>query len=146
STDQKVTAVELHLPTGADPSGFPELIAVEVGQKLSMRAVRRSIERLFATGRLADVVVRTVDERDGVVVLFELTPKRQIIAYHVQGNHLLSDAQILAASKLSEGIDFYPERVQEAVDAIARAYHRRGYERVQIGTQLRDTPKGVELT
>ncbi len=137
--------MELHLPAGADPSGFPELIAVEVGQKLSMRAVRRSIERLFATGRLADVVVRTQPEPGGVAVLFQLTPKRQIVAYHVRGNRLLSDSQILAASKLSEGIDFYPERVQDAVDAIARAYHRRGYERVQIETQQRDVPKGVEL-
>jgi len=140
-----VTAVELHLPSGADPSGFPELIAVEVGQKLSLRAVRRSIERLFATGRLSDVVVRTRPEQGGVAVLFELTPKRRIVSYRVQGNQVLSDSKILGAAKLSTAIDFSPERVQEAVDAISGAYRRRGYEHTQITPEIHDLPRGLEL-
>jgi len=140
-----VTAVELHLPSGADPSGFPELIAVEVGQKLSLRTVRRSIERLFATGRLSDVVVRARPEQGGVALLFELTPKRRIVSYRVQGNRVLSDSKILAAAKLSAAIDFSAERVQEAVDGITAAYRRRGYEHPQITPEIRDLPRGLEL-
>ncbi len=140
-----VVAVEIHLPPGADPSGFPELIAFSVGEKLSARAVRRSVERLFATGRLADVVAKLVQEPNGVRVIFELTPKQRFVGFRFVGNHRLSRSELLSASKLSEGADFYPERLQEAVEAMAAAYRRRGYSRSRIDTQVRPLPKGVEV-
>ncbi len=140
-----VVGVEIHLPPGADPSGFPELIALSVGEKLSARAVRRSVERLFATGRLADVVAKLVQAPNGVRVIFELTPKQRFVGFRFVGNHRLSRSELLSASKLSEGADFYPERLQEAVEAMAAAYRRRGYSRSRIDTQLSQLPRGMEV-
>src|SRR5262249_62246534 len=85
-----VSGVELHLPAGSDPSGFAELIDVRRGQRLSIRAVRRSIERLFATGRLADVVVTAARGDSGVTGIFSLTPKRHLNRGGVEGNAVLT--------------------------------------------------------
>ncbi|MGZ6130749.1 MAG: hypothetical protein ACXWLF_01915, partial [Myxococcaceae bacterium] len=53
----RVAAVKLQLRGGgAAPADLSSLVAVEPGQPLSVRAVRRSIERLFSTGRFSDVV------------------------------------------------------------------------------------------
>jgi outer membrane protein assembly factor BamA len=140
-----VAGVELHLPAGADPSGFPELLAVQRGDRLSIRAVRRTVERLYATGRLADVVVRTLRRPEGITVVFELTPKRYIAALRVQDNRLLSKRALLTAAKLAEGTEYYPERLQEATQAITRAYRRRGYEHARVDVQAREIPQGVEV-
>ena len=103
-----VNAVELRLPAGSDPSGFAELVDVRSGQPLSIRSVRRSVERLFATGRVADVVVRAMELNKGLRIVFQLTPKRPIVAVTVEGNRILSRAQVRAASGLVDNIEYYP--------------------------------------
>ena len=54
-----VASVKLQMRGGGQvPSDLQGLVAVAPGQPLSARAVRRSIERLFSTGRFSDVVAR----------------------------------------------------------------------------------------
>jgi len=140
-----VTGVELRLPPGSDPSGLAQLVAVRRGQPLSIRAVRRSIERLFATGRLSDVVVRAQETEGGLNLVFELTPVRKISGVRLEGNRVLSQGEVLAASRLSEGAEYYPERITEAVSGVRQAYARRGYEHVQVEVEHDEGPTGVAL-
>ena len=140
-----VSSVELHLPAGSDPSGFAELVDVRVGQTVSSRAVRRSIERLFATGRLSDVVVKSIPAERGVKVVFELTPKQRIGSVDVDGNHVLTRAAIRQASGLLPGTEFYPERIKEADRAVRQAYQRQGYYGTQIRSELRPSAEGVDV-
>lgn len=140
-----VVDLELHLPPGADPSGLPELIGIRRGQSLSRRAVRRSIERLYATGRFADVVVRREDVEGGVKVVFELTPRRVVTLVDVGGNRVLTDEEALAVARLSVGAEYYPERIDAAVAALTAAYQRRGYQEARIAADLTETPDGVEV-
>ena len=53
-----VAGVELHLPSGVDASGLAQLVAVRRGQVLLGRNVRRTLERLYATGRFSSAVAR----------------------------------------------------------------------------------------
>src|SRR3954451_1029793 len=53
--DQPLEASELH-----------EILPVKMGQSLHITDVRAAIERLFATGRYADVEVNAQPYRDGV--------------------------------------------------------------------------------
>ena len=99
-----VTAVELHLPADEDSAGLVELVAVRKGQALSVRAVRRSVERLWNSGRFSDIVVRTVDEPEGVRVVFELTLLRKLHRVDVEGNVVLSDEALRAVLR-KEGIE-----------------------------------------
>ncbi|MFZ5468534.1 MAG: POTRA domain-containing protein [Myxococcota bacterium] len=143
-----VTAVELRLPTTADPAlveDAPGLVAVRKGQRLSLRAVRRSIDLLIATGRFADVVVRAVEAEGGVTVRFDLTPKQRLAVVRVRGNQALTEGQVLAAARLGKDEEYYPERVREAIEAVEAAYHRRGYEQARAEAELADLVDGLEV-
>src|SRR5262249_44682656 len=143
-----VYGVAQHLPAGSDPSGFAELIDVRRGQRLSIRAVRRSIERLFATGRLADVVVTAARGDSGMTVIFSLTPKRHITGVDVEGNHGLTRAAGRDASGLVRGSEYFPERVEERGEgeqAVALAYQRHGYYRARIRSALRESAEGLDV-
>lgn len=142
---RQVTGVELRLPPGSDPSGLAQLVAVRRGQPLSIRAVRRSIERLFATGRLSDVVVRAQETPEGLNLIFELTPVRKIAGVRIEGNRVLSQSEVLAASRLSDGAEYYPERVTEAVNGVRQAYARKGYDHAAVEVERDERGVGVSL-
>ncbi len=125
-----VRTVELHMPAGSDPSGFSSLVAVRNGGRLSMREVRRSIERLHATERVADVVVRSRDVGPNEIdVIFEVTPVRFVTAVEFQGNTVLSSDVLRRSAGLEERsrIEYYPERVDRLVQRMKSAYARVGY-------------------
>ena len=69
-----IVGVELRLPTGTEEAlvkETPDLVALRKGQRLSVRAVQRTIERLMGTGRFADVVVFDYDALEDVSTLDE---------------------------------------------------------------------------
>ena len=86
----EITSLELHLPAHADPKLLDKisgLITVRKGQKISARAVQRSIENIYATGRFSDVVVRSASLAiDTIELIFELTPKQGVSDVYVEGN------------------------------------------------------------
>ncbi len=127
-----VTSVVLHLPEGMPVAEYHPLVVVQAGQPLDLQAVRRSIELLFATGRFADVVVRTHPDGDGVVVQFDCSPVAKIHLVVVTGNQVLSRGEILTAARLTEGSDFFNEKLEEAKAGILQAYARRGWKQAQV--------------
>jgi outer membrane protein insertion porin family len=140
-----VLAVELVLPPGADPRGLTELVTVRRGQVLSPLAVRRSVEGLWNTGRFTSVEARVVDAPEGVRLMFHLTPVQRLVRLVVEGNVALSDDAIRDASGLQEYAPLDPDGVDMARAAIAEAYRRKGYDRVQVDMSERPTPDGVVL-
>ena len=138
--------MELHLPAGSDTAGLSELVAVRAGQQLSVRAVRRSVERLWATGRFTDVVARAVEGPAGLTVIFELTPVQQLAELGIVGNVVLTDDQVRAASGLTEREPFDPDGLDTALLAIREAYRARGYDAAKVEVERREVPGGVSLT
>ncbi|PTL78636.1 polymerase [Vitiosangium sp. GDMCC 1.1324] len=141
-------AVELHLPKEMDSAGLAELVAVRKGQALSARAVRRSVERLWASGRFSDIVVRTVEAEGGVRVVFELTPMQPIVRIDVEGNVVLSDEallEVLRSSGIAVGQRLDEESLQTAVQGLSRAYGRQGYNDARIQLTREPAPRGVAL-
>ncbi|MFY0570633.1 POTRA domain-containing protein [Archangium lansingense] len=147
-TSPTVVAVELHLPADEDLAGLVELVAVRKGQALSARAVRRSVERLWASGRFSDVVVRTVDVPEGVRVVFELTSMRKIRRIDVEGNVVLSDAALLAVLR-ADGIEedklLDEDVLRAALKGLTRAYERQGYNEARIQLTRESVAGGVAL-
>lgn len=143
-----VMAVELHLPGDMDSAGLGELVAVRKGQALSARAVRRSVERLWASGRFADIVVRAVDVEGGVRVVFELTATQPVMRIDIEGNVVLSDAalrEVLSAQGIAVGQRLEEESLQTALVALSRAYQRQGYNDVRIQPSRESVSGGVAL-
>jgi outer membrane protein insertion porin family len=139
----RVASVEIHLPPGSDIAGISQQIAVVRGQPLSLRAVRRSIERLMATGRFADVVVREFPAEDGVRLVFEVSPRQRIAALYIDGERILTEEQIVEASRLSDGGEYYPELLELAGERVRSLYRRRGYEQASVALEVRDEERGA---
>jgi len=143
-----VVEVELHLPADDDSAGLVELVAVRKGQALSARAVRRSVERLWASGRFSDVVVRTVEVPEGVRVVFELTSMARIRRIDVEGNVILTDEALRAALR-TDGIE--PDKLLDedvlraALKGMSRAYERQGYNDARIQVTRESVAGGVAL-
>ncbi len=128
-----VASVNLQLRGGGKvPADLMGLVAVKPGAPLSGRAVRRSIERLFSTGRFSDVVARGDESPDGLVVTFELAPVVRITRIEVTGAKALGTDDVLAAARLSAGSEFWPERLDEARAGLLAAYARRGWNQCRI--------------
>ncbi|HYO72263.1 MAG TPA: POTRA domain-containing protein [Archangium sp.] len=143
-----VAAVELHLSAAEDSAGLGELLAVRQGQALSARAVRRSVERLWASGRFSDIVVRTEDVPEGVRVVFELTAMARIRRIDVEGNVVLPDAALRAALK-AEGLEqdklLDEDVLGAALNGLTRAYERQGYNDARIDITRETVAGGVAL-
>ncbi|MBU8895962.1 BamA/TamA family outer membrane protein [Corallococcus sp. M34] len=138
----EVVSVELHLPGGTDAEGLSSLVAVRKGQALSPSAVRRSVERLWATGRFSDVVARKEDVPGGVRLVFLLTPLLRLSTVSVHGNQVLTTAEVLEASNLLEGGPLDPEELESAVGAVQEAYRARGYDAVKVDASQAPVPGG----
>lgn len=139
-----VSAVKLQMRGGgAAPGDLQGLIAVTPGTPLSGRAVRRSIERLFSTGRFSDVVARGDEGPDGLVVTFELSPVVRIARIDVTGARHLGRDEVLAAARLQTGTEFWPEKLDEAKAGLLAAYARRGWNRAEIDATAQ--PSGDEV-
>ena len=139
-----VASVKLQMRGGGPvPAELQALVAVTAGQPLSVRAVRRSIERLFSTGRFSDVVARGEEGPDGLVVTFELAPVVRIARVDVTGAKALGNDEVLAAARLQAGSEFWPERLDEARTGLLAAYARRGWNQCEISATAQ--PSGAEV-
>jgi outer membrane protein assembly factor BamA len=133
-----IAGVEVRLPAGADPKlleRVPQLVTVRKGQLLSRRAVERSIESLFATGRFADIEVLAKDTAGGVELIFSLVPRQNIGAVYLEGTKALTREEVLAAVGLEVGSEFWPERVEHAAENVRARYLQRGYRAAQVTTE-----------
>jgi len=139
-----VSSVKLQMRGGGPvPGDLQGLVAVTPGAPLSGRAVRRSIERLFSTGRFSDVVARGEETPNGLVVTFELVPVVRIARIDVTGAKALGTDEVLAAARLQPGAEFWPERLDEARTALLAAYARRGWNQAEISATA--TPSGDQV-
>ncbi|AGC47622.1 OMP85 family outer membrane protein [Myxococcus stipitatus DSM 14675] len=143
---QNVVAVELHLPGGVDAQGLSALVAVHKGQVLTAGTVRRSVERLWATGRFSDVVARAEDVSGGVRVVFQLTPVSRLARLRFEGHAVMSDAELLEASGLLEGGPLDGEELEGAVSAVLQAYQRKGYDSVKVTARQEPVTDGVAVS
>jgi len=117
---------------GPAPPELSGLVAVKPGAPLSAREVRRSIERLFSTGRFSDVVVRGDAAPGGLVITFELAPVIRIVRVDVTGARALKSDEVLAAARLATGSEYWPERLEEARAGLLAAYARRGWNAAEV--------------
>ncbi len=110
-----------------DPSELYEILPLKIHQPLSMAAVRDSIERLFATGRYADIQVDAEAYQNGVIVRF-LTKNSWFIG-SVSAVGSLSNpnpGQLENATRLDLGQPYTDAKLQEAVAGQQRLLESNG--------------------
>ena len=110
-----------------DPSELYEILPLKIHQPLSMAAVRASIERLFATGRYADIQVDAEPYQNGVILRF-LTKNSWFIG-SVSAVGSLSNpnpGQLENATRLDLGQPYTEAKLQEAVAGQQRLLESNG--------------------
>ncbi len=133
-----IVGVEVRLPAGADRKlleRVPQLVTVRKGQALSRRAVERSIESLFATGKFSDIEVQGRDVVEGVELIFILVPRQNIGSVFVEGTVELTRDEVIAASGLEVGSEYWPERAEHSAENVRALYQRRGFRAVEVRTE-----------
>jgi outer membrane protein insertion porin family len=140
-----VTQVALLLPPAMPPAEYRPLVVLQPGQPLDPQAVRRSIELLFSTGKFSDVVVRQRTDGNGVIVEFECAPVAKVHLVVVSGNKVLTRSEVLTAAHLTEGGDFFTEKLDEAKAGILLAYARRGWNHAEVNITAARTGAQVDI-
>ena len=110
-----------------DPSELHEILPLKIHQPLTMVSVRASIERLFATGRYADIQVDAEPYQNGVIVRF-LTKNSWFIG-SVSAVGSLSNptpGQLENATRLDLGQPYTEAKLREAVAGQQRLLESNG--------------------
>ena len=110
-----------------DPSELYEILPLKIHQPLTMASVRASIERLFATGRYADIQVDAEPYQNGVIVRF-LTKNSWFIG-SVSAVGSLSNpnpGQLENATRLDLGQPYTEAKLREAVAGQQRLLESNG--------------------
>src|ERR1035437_1363339 len=110
-----------------DPSELYEILPLKIHQQLTVAGVRASIERLFATGRYADIQVDAEPYQNGVIVRF-LTKNSWFIG-NVSAVGSLSNpnpGQLENATRLELGQPYTDAKLQDAMAGQQRLLESNG--------------------
>jgi outer membrane protein insertion porin family len=135
-----VTAVEVRVPPGIDPAEYQGLVAIHPGDRLSRRAVRRTVQRIYELGRFANVSVFSEETAEGVALTFDLEPRRSIARVTIEGTSRLPAEELAKAAGLREGEEFAADRVAAATAGVAAALARVGYEEARVRAEVGEGP------
>jgi outer membrane protein insertion porin family len=152
----RVSAVELRLPPGEDQAAAAALLSVAPGDRLSSRAVRTTVQRLYQTGRFRNVLVRASpapppagEGGDWVALEVEALAQRRLgrIAVRSVGQAVLSDDKLRSIARLASGEPFDEADVEAAGGRLREALARKGYRQARVEAAANgDTSVAVELT
>ena len=131
-----VTAVDLIASPGIPESLVRSAIGELVGRPRSRDAVRESLERLWALGLFADILVEEIDAPGGIRLRYHLTPRQLVRRIAWQGDAGLDLAQLVAAASLALGEEASSSRLARAREDLLALYRREGYfdARVEVET------------
>jgi outer membrane protein insertion porin family len=111
-----------------------EILPLKAEQPLRMSVVRASIDRLFATGRYADIQVDAQPYQDGVIITFVTKNSWFITGISVAGK--VSDppnpGQLENATRLDLGQPFTESELQRALDGQKRLLESNGLHRSRL--------------
>lgn len=151
----RVAAVELRAPPGEDGAALAGLVALSAGEPLGARALRRTVQLLFQTGRFRNVVVRAEPAApppgaggEWVRVIIEALPVRVIERVNVRADRpeVLDAAALRAEARLIPGEPFDDGELETAAARVRAAFARRGHRDARVETAARgDALVTVEL-
>src|SRR5438067_1351799 len=124
-----------------DPPGKPleaselhDILPVKMGQSLHIADVRSAIERLFATGRYADIEVNAQPYRDGVALTFVTKASWFVGSISILGkvSSPPSIGQLENASALNLGEAYSDTKLKDGIAAQQRLLESNGLFRARI--------------
>ncbi|HEY0840204.1 MAG TPA: POTRA domain-containing protein [Vulgatibacter sp.] len=146
SGEPVVAEVELRAPGVPDPLEYEPLLAVPIGEPLSRRALRRTLQRLYETGRFSNVTAFTTPLDEGRVrLVLVLEPRRPVTLVRLLAGSVLDAEQLRRASGLAVGMEISEDRIDAAAKGVREALARAGYEAAQVRVRTEPVPAGLEV-
>lgn len=140
---RRITQIRFDPPT--QPYGIAQLrdlVAVQAGEELSMAAVRKSIEKLYATGRFQDVAVDATEGDGGIILTFQTVNRWFIGGQRIEGaKDPPSITQLLNSTKLSLGQEYTEGRLHQAVENMRTLLYANGFYQAKIDTNIERDPE-----
>ncbi len=136
-----VAEVVLQAPSGEDPEPLRRLVAVRAGERLSPRALRRTVQLLYQLGRFSNVVVRAVPlepapgQPPRVKLVVRCLPKRVVAGVTISagpGGPAIGAEAARRGAGLREGEELYPGRLEAAAEALRALYARKGWRGARV--------------
>lgn len=130
---QTVTGIEFRGVEAAKLEPLPSTLAQHIGSPLDPELVRQSLRRLFSTGLYNGIEVLGIRSPQGVVLIFQGTPRSFLGRIEVRG--IRSDqltTQLVSATKLNPGTIFSQEKLQQADKLLQQTLSENGYYEAQI--------------
>ena len=115
------------------------LIETTVGEPLSMREVRQTIEHLSNLRRFDDIRPTAEPVAGGVRLIYVLVPSHPVDRVEFTGMLGISAADLRRLVTERYGGPPARGRVSEAVDLLRRTYRSRGYPAARIGSRIEET-------
>ena len=131
-----LAAVSLEVPS-AQRARLSRYLGLEAGQPLSPEAVRAAVERLYATGEFADIIVERREADAGPELIFRTTPAPRFERVMVVGDKVLSSGAIRKIARLVAGEPLWPARLDAASQAVAVALVERGFLEARVSAEAR---------
>ncbi|HET6922987.1 MAG TPA: POTRA domain-containing protein [Anaeromyxobacteraceae bacterium] len=150
AADRPVVAeVVVEVPPGEDLAAVKGLVAVRPGERLSPRALRRTVQLVYQLGRFSNVVVRAVplEAAPGqplqMKLLVQCLPKRVVgrltVSFPAGGPAIGAEA-VRRGAGLREGEELYPGRLEAAAEALRATYARRGWRAARVEARAEGAP------
>lgn len=129
-----------------EEADFERIVTQRVGEPYSSGKIRESIERLFATGRFADIRVDAEREATGVALTFLTRGRLFVGAVLVRGvEEPPSQSQLRAATRLRLGSAYTEEDLAPAVDGVREALQSEGYYQAAIVPRVEEHPETNQI-
>ncbi len=132
---QKVTVIRFDpAEQPLDPAEIHRILPLKTGEPLNPATVRASLERLFATGRYADISVDAQPYQDGIAITFITRHSWFVGGVRAEGQIDTPPGanQLANAGNLDLGTPFSDAKVQSAVTAQKRLMEANGLFRTEV--------------
>ncbi len=144
-----LSVVEISFAPPTQPftaSALDKILQLRVGDALAPAALRASIERLFDTGRYADIQVDAQLQNDGVALTFFTKPSWFIGDVRVLGvPRQPSESQLVNATNFELGELYTPENLGLAGQAIRRLLEDSGFRRSRVESSIVEDPENQQV-
>jgi outer membrane protein insertion porin family len=120
-------------------------IYTKVGDIYSEDVLRRDFMLLWNTGRFDDIRLETEQDPEGLIVRFVLVERRVIRVIHYQGNHSITESEILDRFKerkvgLTVEQQYDPGKIQFAAQVLKEYLAERGRQYATVEPQVEQVP------
>ena len=144
-----VAQVVVEAPPDENLAALEGLLAVRAGERLSPRALKRTVQVLYQLGRFSNVVVRAVPlppapgQPERVKLLVQCLPKRvvgKVTLSTGDGAPAIGAEAARRGAGLREGEEIYPGRLEAAAEALRALYARKGWRQARVDTGASGDP------